>query len=310
MVPRGAGQAVFRHAGITVGAAVVGREEQQVVVAADALVQNLDEMGDFLVQLHVDGIDFGRMRAVVVGAHVGVGNADGQQVGGLALTQFLVDEGLLGKGKRQRRAHGQVIDIAGDFVVVFLVEVGYPTGQFVHVIGAGDKRCAALVIPVGAHGVMACRQDGGAVLEGDAHGAALEIGGQLQLVGNGGGDEVAGRLAAGLVVAAHAAFAVVLHARHVPAVKHEVVARDAVEGRCRARVDARMSCSRHRGHIVDDGVIAQVTVLEQGLEATLAPLVIIEVVPPHLVHNKAHNQFRPTRLRTGPQRHHSHHNNK
>ena len=157
--------------------------------------------------------------------------------------------------------------------------------------------------------MMACRQDGGTVLESDAHSTALEVGGELQLVGNSSGDEVARRLASGLLVAADAAFAVILYAGHIPAVNQEVVACNAVEGGCRARVDSSMSGSGHRGHIVDDGVITPVAILEQGLEATLAPLIVIEVVPPHLVHNQAHNQFGPLYLAARAQRHSSQHNN-
>ena len=53
------GQTVFGHAGITVCATMVGGEEQQIVVAPDAFIQQLDKMGEFLVKLMVDGVNFG-----------------------------------------------------------------------------------------------------------------------------------------------------------------------------------------------------------------------------------------------------------
>ena len=99
VVPASAGQSVSRHAGITVGTTMVGSEEEQVVATTDALIQHLNEVGNLAVELPIDGIDLGRVATVVVGAHVGVGDTDGEHVGHVTLPQPLVDEGLLGEGK-------------------------------------------------------------------------------------------------------------------------------------------------------------------------------------------------------------------
>ena len=38
---------------------MVGSEEQQIVAAPDAFIQQLDKVGKFLVKLMVDGVNFG-----------------------------------------------------------------------------------------------------------------------------------------------------------------------------------------------------------------------------------------------------------
>ena len=75
---------------------------------------------------------------------------------------------------------------------MLVVERPYPLRQLVHIVGAGDKAACGIVEPVGAVGVVACREDRGAVLERHAHHLGSAIGSYSHLVANGGCPEVLG----------------------------------------------------------------------------------------------------------------------
>ena len=97
-----------------------------------------------------------------------------------------------------------------------------------------------------------------------------------------------------LIVGTHRHHRAVRTAIHLPVVHVEIIATDAVKGRCRTRIDAGMSDCRDRRHIVDQTVIVAVTFVNEATETTLAKLLIIarQIVPAHLVHHNAYHQLR------------------
>ena len=170
-----------------VGTAVVGGEEEQIVAAAHLLVEHTEEMGEILVQLHVDIVVFLAACAVSMAYGIGGGDAYAEHVGDVVPAQLLVQESGLGHFEGHRDTFIGGLDILSGCIVVGGIELLYPVGQLFHVISAGDEVAHGVVEPVGGIGRVAGGQDGGTVLERDTDDFRLEVGGQLQLVADGGG---------------------------------------------------------------------------------------------------------------------------
>ena len=77
------------------------------------------------------------------------------------------------------------------------IKVGYPAGQSVLVVRAGDKRTIRAIVPVGGVGGVAGGQDRAPVFDAHANDFALEVRSQTQLIGDGAGEHVVGRLLPG-----------------------------------------------------------------------------------------------------------------
>ena len=151
------------------------------------------------------------------------------------------------------------------------------------------------VPPVGSIGTMAGRQDSRTVLQGYTDDLGLVIGGNLQHVADTRGQVVARRHLSFLAVGTNALHRLVTAAIGALSVDIEIVAADAVQGRCRARIDARVTNGGHCRHVVDHGVLEAEPLIDEFTETALAILVIIivEVVPTHLVHHETYHKLGP-----------------
>ena len=71
-----------------------------------------------------------------------------------------------------------------------------------------------------------------------------------------------------------------------------------MQGRCRARIDARVANGSNCRHVVDHSVLEAEPLIDEFAESALAILVIIiiEVVPAHLVHHETYHKLRPLNL--------------
>ena len=87
---------------------------------------------------------------------------------------------------------------AGSLGGAALVELLRPQGQVLHVISRGGELAANMVDPEGAVCRLAGGQNGGAVLERDAEHARPALGGQPELIAQGGCPQIARR--GGLIV--------------------------------------------------------------------------------------------------------------
>ena len=182
------------------------------------------------------------------------------------------------------------------FLDVFVVAVD-PLGELLHIVGAGDEAERLAVEPVGSIGLMARGEDGSAVFERDAYHLRLPRGGRLELVADGGHEEVARRALSVLRVAAYCLFGGVLTAVDIFAVFHEVVAGNAVDAGYGASEGRRVADGGDGGDVVDLAVLAGEALAEHPSESSLGVFVVeaIEVVPAHLVYSDAYDKFR-TRL--------------
>ena len=116
---------------------------------------------------------------------------------------------------------------------------------------------------------------------------------QAQLVADGGSHHVAGRHLAFGAVAAHGLHRGVGAAVDLVAVDVEVVAADAVEGGRGSGIGRGVANGGHRGHVVDETVVAGEALVDKAAEASVgleAVVVAREIVPPHLVHHNAHHE--------------------
>ena len=152
--------------------------------------------------------------------------------------------------------------------------------------------------PVGSIGTMSGRQDGSAVLQGYADDLGLVVGGNFQHIANTRGQIIARRHLSFLAVGTNTLHRLVAAAIGVLAVDKEIVAADAVQGRCRACIDAGVTDGGHGRHVVDHGVLEAEALIDETAESSFAILVIIivEVVPAHLVHHKTYHKFGPLNL--------------
>ena len=179
-VPGAGVEAVLRGGGGNGRDAVVGRERDPDIAeaAGDVLVEPVEEG----VELGVEGVDHlvlvGGVGPELVADDVVGGEADGEQVGDVALAELLaLDEGfgeveLVGVGGG--RAADEVVELGGvGRGVGFLlglgdaaagVEGGGPGGKLRHIEGGSDEVAGGGIDPERAVGGRAGGKDGGAVL--------------------------------------------------------------------------------------------------------------------------------------------------
>lgn len=177
------------------------------------------------------------------------------------------------------------------------VEIAQPRRQFLRVKRAGDERATGAVEPEGTRRKVPGRQDGAPVFQAHAHDLALDVG-KPQLVGDGGREQIAGRLlprhrrrrAHGLRGRVFGDIDVAPQFARKP-----VVAHDAVAARPRARVHGRVAGAGVGRHVVVVAVRVLKTLPQQALEAAVgavfAPVAIQKIVA-HLVHHQPHRQPR------------------
>ena len=280
---------------------MVGGEEEQVLAFSDGLVEIGEEFGQVVVELHVDVVVLLAAGAEGVSDGIGRRDADAEHVTFAALSEFLVLDGCLCHEEGLGHAVGRHLDVFARVPGVFLVELLDPLWQILHVVGGGDVVADAVIPPVGGVGSLSGREDGGTVLHGYADDLRPEVGGHFEHVADGGCRHLAGRHLSGTALTAHALHGVVGAAVGEASVHVEVVAGDAVEGRCGSGVDAGVSDTCHGGHVVDEGVVAVEAFVDESAQTSLFVFVVvdIEVVPPHLVDDESYDQFRPFHLRHG-----------
>ena len=163
--------------------------------------------------------------------------------------------------------------------LVLCVEADYPFRQFLHIPGAGAEAAFNVVKPEGPGGSMTGGENRGAVFERNADNAGLEIGGEHQFVGDGRGEQVAGRHISGGRCAADGLDGIVLGAINgLPGcLVDPVVACDAVDRGYRSGEDGGMADGGEGGQVADIGVFAGEAFVEQSPEAARAVAVIIAI---------------------------------
>ena len=303
-IPASGWEVVALHVVRVVGSAMVGREEEEIASAADAAVEECEEVGEVAVELLIGGDGLCTACAILVGDGIGVGDADAEHVGDFAGAELLVLEQSLSHLEGERDALGLHLLVFAGLGGIALVELAHPAGQLLHVVGGGDEMADAVVVPVGGIGCMAGGEDGGTVLHGNAEDARLEVVAQAQLVADGVAEHVAWRAESGTGVAAYALYVVVAAAVGPGAegVVVEVVAADAVEGWRGTGVDAGVADGGDGGHVVDHAVLAGVAFVDEAFQSAVDKvlIVIVEVVPTHLVDDKSDDELRALYFLTCP----------
>ena len=190
--PPSCGEVVALEVVGVVGSAMVGGEEEEVAAAADAAVEECEEVGEVAVELLIGGDGLCTAGAVLVGDGIGAGDAHAEHVGDVAGAELLVLEDGLSHLEGEGDALGLHLLVLAGLGGIALVELAHPAGQLLHVVGGGDEVADAVVVPVGGIGGVAGGEDGGTVLHGDAEDARAEVVAQAQLVADGVAEHVAG----------------------------------------------------------------------------------------------------------------------
>ena len=285
--------AMVAHHQYVVGGSVVGGKEHEILSFAHFFIEEREEISKTLVKVGIDGHILFMVSAIFMPHHVGARKAHGEHVSDVVSAESLTLYGsfghLFGQAVAQSREAHRVFGHLADGLVVTLK----PFGQLFHIIRTGDEMAVVVVIPESTICSMSGRENGGTVFERNAIYLALEVGGHLQFIADGGGQEPVGRFHATLVVGAHALHLVVFAAINLLSVFHEIVGGNAMDGRHRTGENRGMSHAGDRWDVVDHGVLAAVALVEHSFETTLTIQVIVavEIIPTHLVNNDAHYEF-------------------
>ena len=255
-------------------------------------------------QVEVLGRGFGRSFAggFLQGSHRGHGRSTqhGQVVGeggrGFALEGIFPGHvvgstfGILGQGQQRLPRLAEVLRRAA-----LGIKLVHPLGQLWQVEGAADEGPVLAVVPVGGVAAVAGRQDAAPVLHAKADDLALEVGGQPQLVADGGAQQMARRLLPGRHRAAHRLHSLVLgYVGAFAFFAHPPIVADNAVGRGRGPgVDAGVARPGVGRHVVVVGVLEAEALAQQPLETVAAKLcpVAVEVVVAHLVNHNTHHQL-------------------
>ncbi len=171
-----------------------------------------------------------------------------------------------------------------------LVEVVNPFGQLVHVVCARYEISRLIVKPKRAVGIVSGGQYGCTVFKCHANHFGLAVGGNLHFVANGSDPQIARRHLSCLACSANWFHGTVVRTVHFLSVLHEFVSCNAVYRRYATCIYAGVTDGCDRRHIRQARVFTRKALSKQSFETTVtvATLIAVQIVPPHLVYHNAY----------------------
>ena len=170
--PLAPSQLMTLHELPVMGTAVVGSQEQQVVLVAHLSVEGRQQTSDILVKLQICLVGMLAAGAPLMTNGIGLGIAHAEHVGGAVMSHVLAlqsGNSHIGDEVSAEGIEGNILARIFQLLVLghLCIHLFDIVGQLLHIVGAGDKAACLVVHPVGGIGTSSCRQDGSTVLEAD-----------------------------------------------------------------------------------------------------------------------------------------------
>ena len=189
-------QSVILHPLEIMRSTMVGRQEHEIIAFSHLIVESLQQSGDVLIQLQISLVCMFTAGGPLMTDDIRLRIADAEHICGLALAQTFSLQGCDGHIGGDMSAEGIEAHATTHFLHLLvllqrLVNVLGPQGQFLHVVGTGNKLSVLSVEPVSSVGTTPCGQDGSTVLIGYTDDLRLEIRMHPDLVADGRRQQVA-----------------------------------------------------------------------------------------------------------------------